>query len=165
MKTTRLAVLGMLSLASLFAPTLWADTIEAELKLSPAGGFKATTEVVESDLKRNAQKQLQVIQVRFNIASLKTGIKLRDDHLHKHLQKDTHPVISLANIRLQGGQGSGDLTLAGNKQKIQFQFQDQGKVARFQFTLVPSKFGLKPVSYLGIKVKDQVQIAGSLDVD
>jgi polyisoprenoid-binding protein YceI len=156
--------IGILILLILGMPA-HADSIEAELKLSPAGGFKATTTEIESDLKRGPKKELLITQVQFTVVSLKTGIKLRDDHLHRFLQKDAHPKLTLSQIRIGPGQGTGQLTLAGQTKPIKFRVIDEGRVAKFDFVLVPTEFGLKPVSYLGIKVKDRVQISGILDVD
>ncbi len=146
------------------AETAAIGKVEAALKLSPAGGFVASTEKVLSDIKKLVGKAepFALTYIKIKADDLKTGIELRDDHLHKHMKTDANPWIDAKNFKLNGGTGTADVTLNGVTQNVPLTYKATPTNVTFSFAVVPTQFKIEEAKYLGIRVKDEVQVQGNL---
>lgn len=148
---------------SLFFVSAHAKGVRAFVNLSPAGSFEASTKkisgTVVTDGKKYAAKKVTV-----KVKHLKTGIDLRDDHLHKKLKKGQHSKIILHKAIAQKGAGKGILEIGGIKKKISFTYEDRGKEVEVKFALNLQSFAIGGVSYMGVGVDDRVEVIATLPV-
>ncbi len=151
--------------SSLFS---WAqeNKLTVLVSLSPSGSFKMTSQ----NLKGSAQKiggKLTADQFSVTVASLKTGINLRDEHLRKHLNPtEKTPRIILSNIKsLSDRKGTADLEVNGVKSPVQFDYVEKSGMVEAQFEVKPSIFKLAKASYLGVGVKDLVKVIAVVNIE
>ena len=117
-------------------------------------------------------------QFRLALASLNTGIEMRDKHMkEKYLEVDKSPeailiIESLSLKNLEMGDDlpfEGQLTLHGQKQKVsgKLSYKTPGptqKTAHAEFKFKLSEFGIQIPSYAGITVADEVQLKIDLNL-
>ena len=112
-----------------------------------------------------------VIRVTIPLASLKTGIDLRDRHLkEKYLQVSQYPnavlEVQRASIKQPppGGnvsaEADGNLTLHGTTKPVRFKYTAQHEGGRVKvdgsLRIDVRNFGIQEPNYLGLKVKPEV---------
>lgn len=117
-------------------------------------------------------------QIEFDLASLDTGIELRNEHmLNKYLQVKEHPRAKLEisdmslprdwtpeQAKLEGTAFNGKLTLHGVTQAVSgtFKIGDKRDVsAEFKIKLTDYKIDIP--EYIGIKIADEVNITVTID--
>jgi polyisoprenoid-binding protein YceI len=149
---------------------------DASAKFSGTGpaGFKLEGKTNELSVKDDGQKVTFVVP----LATLKTGIDLRDRHMReKYLQTDKYPhavlVVPWSNIRLpDNGQSvtqtvTGQMTLHGKTKDVPVTYtvrkngdvhQTTGKVP-----LNIKEFGIDIPSYLGVTVKPDIETEVAFD--
>jgi polyisoprenoid-binding protein YceI len=109
------------------------------------------------------------------LATLQTGIELRDKHMHEALESEAFP---LATLRVQRSalpalaadtevqiDLPAELSLHGQTKPIVLhaKLRRAGALeAHAEWQLDLTAFGIKPPSYLGVKVKPEVEVAVSL---
>jgi hypothetical protein len=142
----------------------FANDLLVKITLSPAGSFEAKTPKLRGDVVKSGEKYTaESLWVKTN--DLKTGIDLRDDHFHKHLNFEKNPKITLNNVEAQNGSGFGMLTVNGVMNKINFTYKSVAdKKIEAVFKVKPSLFKLKEAKYFEIGVDDEVEIIASLDL-
>lgn len=139
------------------------NKIQAFATLSPAGSFEITSTQVRSTItKTNGQFRASKIVVP--IASLKTGMKLRDSHLKEHLNpSNKHSRITLSDIKsVSPDKGTGQLEVNGVKVPIQFTYKDKKGYVEAEFEVKASSFKLKKAAYMGVGVNDVVKVKAQL---
>lgn len=142
----------------------FASDLTVKMVLSPAGSFEAKTSKVRGDVIKNGDKYTAE-SIWVKTEDLKTGIDLRDDHFHKHLNYEKYPKITLNNVSATGGKGSGILTVNGVSNRIDFGYKAiNDKKVEANFKIKPSAFKLKEAKYLEIGVDDEVTVEVSMDV-
>ena len=118
------------------------------------------------------------ITVSVPLASLKTGIDLRDKHLRDDLEAEKYPAAELRVKRaaLAVPQGAeevertcdGDLTLHGQTHPVSFSYKAKRSGDGFDvegtLRIDTRDFGIVIPSYLGITVKPEVQTHASFHV-
>jgi polyisoprenoid-binding protein YceI len=150
-----------LSLSSLQS---FAGDLTVKMTLSPAGGFEAKTVKLHGDVTKAGEKYSSD-SLWVKTEDLKTGIDLRDEHFHKHLNFEKSPKITMNNIAAENGKGSGTLTVNGVSNKVDFIYKQAGdKKLQANFKVKPSAFKLKEAKYLEIGVEDEVEVVANIDV-
>jgi polyisoprenoid-binding protein YceI len=140
-----------------------APGVEIDVKLSPAGSFKAKTAKIKGLAK---QKGNLVIgnNIMVDLRSLDTGIALRDNHLKKRLLVEKFPVAKLLNAKGKEGKGEATLSMMGKEHKITGTYITKGNFLISEFKLKLSALGINDVSYMGVGVKDDVVITATVPV-
>jgi hypothetical protein len=119
------------------------------------------------------------VKVSVPLASMKTGISIRDKHMHeKYLQTPNYPSAELQVPRsslkiLSGGSSvaqdaAGTLTLHGKSKPVNFHFTSarEGSKLKVRGTmhLNMNDYGIEVPVYLGVTVKPDVDVAAQFDV-
>ena len=116
------------------------------------------------------------VVIKVPMASLQTGLELRDRHMRdKYLEVDKYPYAELRvarsalHIPADGSPTSGDaqgrLTLHGQTHDQTFHYAAAGSAARMNvngaFHVLMTDYGIEVPSYMGVKVKPNVDIEAS----
>jgi polyisoprenoid-binding protein YceI len=143
--------------------------------LTVGGSFEAKTKNLTGDVTPAADEQGAVRgALRVELQTLETGIGIRDRHMkNNYLEVEKGPGFATAiidEIRVEKLEGktvfTGMLTLHGQKKKVtgaaELQQKD-GKIrVQAQFPVKVSEFEIPAPTYLGVGVKDEIQIKVSL---
>jgi polyisoprenoid-binding protein YceI len=143
--------------------------------LTVGGSFEAKTKNLTGDVTPAADEQGAVRgALRVELQTLETGIGIRDRHMkNNYLEVEKGPEFATAiieDIRVEKLEGktvfSGMLTLHGQKRKVTGAAELQQKDGRIrvqaQFPLKVSDFDIPAPTYLGVGVRDEIQIKVSL---
>ncbi len=151
-------------LAALVFNGVSAHEITVKVALSPAGNFEAKSSKVKGEVKKEGTK-FSAENLWVKSEELKTGIDLRDEHFHKHLNFEKFPKITLTKISAMDGKGTGTLTVNDVSKAVPFTYK-MISPAKMEatFNVKNSDFKLKDASYMGIGVKDDVEIVAIIDV-
>lgn len=145
----------------LFSINAFANQVAVDVKLSPAGSFKAETSKVTGSAKKTADGVLAE-NVVVDVQSLKTGIELRDKHLKDYLKGKEYPQIKLIKATGKGGKGKGVMEIMGMKKEVDGTYEVAGSDLKAQFKMKLSELKITGVKYMGIGVKDEVVIKVNL---
>lgn len=141
-----------------------AHEVTVKVALSPAGSFEAKSAKVKGDVKKDGNK-ITAENLWVKVEELKTGITLRDEHFHKHLNFDKFPKIAFTQVSAADGKGTGTLTVNDVKKSVDFTYKNAGPTKiEATFKVKPSDFKLKPAEYMGIGVTDEVEVVTLIDV-
>jgi polyisoprenoid-binding protein YceI len=141
-----------------------ASDVLVKMSLSPAGSFEATTAKLHGELTKTGEKYT-ADNIWVKTDDLKTGIDLRDEHFHKHLNSEKFPKITFTNVSAEGGKGSGTMTVCGVSNKVDFTYKPvTPKQLKANFKVKPSAFKLPEAKYLEIGVDDDVEVVATMDV-
>lgn len=156
-KLTALIAVLMFNLA-------FAHEVTVKVVLSPAGNFEAKSAKLKGEIKKDGNK-FTADNLWVKTEELKTGIDLRDEHFQKHLGFEKFPKISFTKVTAANGLGSGTLTVNDISRIVPFTYKmlTTTKLEAI-FSVKNSDFKLKDASYMGIGVKDDVEIVAILDV-
>lgn len=152
-----------LAILLLFSGTVFAQSLEIDVKLSPAGSFKATTKKIKGSVKVNGDK-VSAENVLVDLRSLTTGIGLRDKHLKERLEAEKHPVAKLVKAEGKGGAGTATLELKGQKKDVSGVYKLKGGQLQAEFKMKMSDLGINDVRYMGVGAKDEVMVTIVLPV-
>jgi polyisoprenoid-binding protein YceI len=103
---------------------------------------------------------------------LKTGIGMRDEHMHEHIEAKKHPkatlVIDKSKLKPAGSSVEGDvpadLTFHGKTKSVTVHYKVEGGEATATTHFPLSDFDLKPASKMGISTGAEVEITAKLKV-
>lgn len=143
--------------------------------LTVGGSFEAKTKTLSGEI-APATDQPGAIRgtLKVELQTLETGIGMRDRHMrNNYLEVEKGPTFSTAtfdDIRVEKLEGktifSGILTLHGQRKKIsgaaELQQRDGRIRVQAQFALKVSDFEIPAPTYLGIGVRDEIQIKVTL---
>jgi hypothetical protein len=87
------------SLSSVFA-----HEVTVKISLSPAGGFEAKSAKLKGEVKK-VGSQFTAENLWVKIEELETGISLRDEHFHKHLNLKNFQKSLYLKLLQQKGRG------------------------------------------------------------
>ena len=149
---------------SLVSFSVWANEVQLELQLSPAGHFfgKSQEIKVEGNLTKT-QEGFKAEDITLPIASITTGIALRDEHLKKkYLESDTFPKAKLIKATGKGGVFEGQLQVHGVTQPISGTFLFRDNNLEVYFTCRISDFKIEEPRYMGIGVDNDVKVKVTL---
>lgn len=148
----------------LMASSLMAHEVTVKVSLSPAGSFEAKSAKVKGEVKKEGNK-FTAENLWVKIEELKTGIALRDEHFHKHLNFEKFPKISLTQVSASEGKGSGILSLNDVKKPVSFTYKNVSPTKiEATFKVKASELKLKEAKYMEIGVDDEVEVVANIDV-
>lgn len=143
--------------------------------LTVGGSFEAKTKNLSGDVTTASEEQGAVRgALKVELQTLETGIGIRDRHMkNNYLEVEKGPGFATAtieDIRVEKLEGktvfTGMLSLHGQKKKVtgaaELQQKD-GKIrVQAQFPVKVSEFEIPAPTYLGVGVKDEIQVKVSL---
>ena len=164
--------------------TVAAGDVRVRCRLTVGGSFDAVTSSLSGDLRPSANDAAAFSgELRVNLATLDTGIELRNRHLRDdYLEVGRGPDFRqavLSGIVLDdpppagGGRRdtrfSGSLVLHGVRRAIEGEAELRRRGGRVQveavFPLSLEAFGIPPPRYLGIGVRDAVEVTVRFDAE
>lgn len=154
-------------LSCLLGISSWASaaSVVASLKISPAGSFQAKTSSVKGGVKQQGPKIVAAGPITVDLASLTTGMKLRDEHMKdKYLEVKKFPTATLTLGEGMGGKGRGKLKLRNIEKDIEGTYKVQGKNLEARFNIKLSDFNITGIRYMGAGVKDEAEIVAVVPV-
>lgn len=131
--------------------------VEIAVSLSPAGRFIAKT----SDIQGYAVKSgsgYSAQNVVVDLRNLSTGVGLRDKHTKEHLMVSKYPQAKLINVEGKNGKGTATIEVKGIKRTVEGTYTVSGKTLKASFPMALSELDIKGVRYMGVGVKDTVQV-------
>lgn len=141
----------------LFCHISLAQLAIVDVGLSPAGSFKIkSTEVIGQVEKKGSTFEGKNIVVK--LKNLQTGIELRDEHTKKHLDVAQFPEAILISARGQNGKGTGTIKIRGIEKPIEGTYEESSGKITARFPLKISDFNIGKVKYMGIGVKDNIEV-------
>lgn len=127
--------------------------------LSPAGNFEITSKRLYGDLVYiKKSKIFRADRLSLKTNTLDTGISLRNEHLHKYLNAKDQPRIFIREIVIANHKGKGKITINGVEKEIFFSIIKEKDDYISQFKIRPSDYKLKPARFMGVTVKDNIDI-------
>ena len=147
----------------LSAQIVSAESIEVTVKLSPVGSFVAKTDKVEGGVVVEGGK-VKASSIKVLVNTLKTGIELRDKHTQERLEAEKFPEITLLTGEGTGGKGTGTIKIKGIEKPISGEYKVEGTKVTAQFKLSLKGFGIEKIGYLGVGVKDEVEVKVQLPI-
>jgi len=177
-------VFGVLALVGVASPS-FADAYKvsgAEVvvvcPLTVGGSFEARTKSVSGEVAASAAESGSVSgALRVDLQTLETGIAVRDRHMREtYLEVEKGPEFAVATfdqIRVDKLNGKstfrGTLLLHGQRQEVtgtaDLQQRDGRIRVQAQFPIKVSSFQIPKPTYLGVGVKDEIQIKVVLTVE
>ncbi len=132
--------------------------MKAEVKLSPAGGFTATTSDVTGHVTKEADGY-SAKDVKVNLKNIKTGIELRDKHAQKHLETEKYPEALLVTAAGKGEKGKAKIKFHGEEKEVEGTYKKlNDKFLQANFVIKLSDFKITGIRYMGVGVKDEVPV-------
>jgi len=144
-----------------------AGELTVAVQLSPAGSFEARSSDVRHEGNVTRTKDNFVLtDVAMPLESLHSGISLRDKHMHqKYFETKKYPEARLTKAVGKEGRFAGLLKIRNVTKKVTGTYEWKGSrlVAVFKTRL--SDFKIQSARYLGLGVKDEVEVAVDLNVE
>ena len=144
----------------------WSHELQIKVDLNPAGAFTAKS----SDLKIVGELKKTPVgfaakKILLSVASLKTGIDLRDNHMKKkYFEVEKFPVATLIEGGGQGGKFQGKLEVHGVIHPIAGTYQLNGPDLEAEFPCKLSDFKIPEANYMGVGVEDEVKVVVKLRI-
>ena len=182
MKNSAIGVFAIALMIAAAAPASAADAYKVSsgevtvmCPLTVGGSFEAKTKNLSGDVTPASDEQGAVRgALKVELQTLETGIGIRDRHMkNNYLEVEKGPGFATAtieDIRVEKLEGktvfTAMLSLHGQKKKVsgaaELQQKD-GKIrVQAQFPVKVSEFEIPAPTYLGVGVKDEIQIKVSL---
>ena len=176
--TRNAIVLGVIGVVGVAGPSRAADAYKvsgAEVvvvcPLTVGGSFEAKTKSVSGEVAASAADPGSVSgALRVDLQTLETGIAVRDRHMREnYLEVEKGPEFAVATfdqIRIEKLAGKstfkGTLLLHGQRQEVtgvaDLQQKDGRLRVQAQFPIRVSAFQIPKPTYLGVGVRDEIQI-------
>lgn len=136
--------------------------VEVFVTMTPIGSFVARSEEI-SGLVHRHEDRFEARSVELKLASLKSGIAMRDRHMVKsYLDTGRHPKAIVKDAKGTGGAFTGTLILKAVARKIQGTYEFDGERIIAKFVIKPSDFSIALAAYLGMGVEDEVRVTAQL---
>jgi polyisoprenoid-binding protein YceI len=176
---------AVVSVVTIAGPTQAADgyhvnsaEVVVVCPLTVGGSFEAKTKSVSGEVAANATEPGNLTgAVRVDLQTLETGIAVRDRHMREtYLEVEKGPEFAVATvdqIRIEKLDGkskfSGTLLLHGQRQTVtgtaELQQRDGRIRVQAQFPIKVSAFQIPKPTYLGVGVRDEIQIKVVMTVE
>jgi len=176
---------AVVSVVTIAGPTQAADGYKvnsAEVvvvcPLTVGGSFEAKTKSVSGEVAASATEPGHLSgAVRVDLQTLETGIAVRDRHMREtYLEVEKGPEFAVATVdeirveKLDGkSKFSGTLLLHGQRQAVtgtaELQQRDGRIRVQAQFPIKVSAFQIPKPTYLGVGVRDEIQIKVVMTVE
>jgi polyisoprenoid-binding protein YceI len=184
-KIRNAVVLGVVGVVGIASPSRAADAYKvsgAEVvvvcPLTVGGSFEARTKSVSGEVAASAAEPGNLSgALRVDLQTLETGIAVRDRHMRdNYLEVEKGPEFAVATfdqIRVEKLHGKstfkGTLLLHGQKQEVtgtaDLQQRDGRIRVQAQFPIKVSAFQIPKPTYLGVGVRDEIQIKVVMTVE
>ena len=151
---------GLVFLSLMVGPLGFADEpgVSVDVRLSPAGTFKATTDEVKGVAVREGEG-VRAENIVVNLKNLRTGIELRDKHTkEKYLETEKFPEAVLIKANGKNGKGKGLLRIRGIEKEIEGVYAVSGGHLSADFPVKLSDYGISGVKYMGVGVDDTIKL-------
>lgn len=137
--------------------------VVVDVKLSPAGSFKAETSKVKGSAVKTADG-VKAENVEVDIQSIKTGIDVRDKHLKQRLLVDKFPTAKLIKAEGKDGKGTATVEVKGMKKDVTGTYKVEGDTLIASFKMSLSDLEIKDARYMGVGAKDEVIVNITLPI-
>lgn len=132
--------------------------VVVDIELSPAGSFQAKSNKVKGKVVTDGDK-LVAIKLKVSVKSLKTGIDMRDEHLHKRISGKK---IEIVKAEGKNGKGSGIIKINKIEKPFKFKYEKKGSDIEATFQLSLKEFEIKDINYMSVGVEDKVTIKATV---
>lgn len=139
------------------------SSLAIDVKLSPAGTFRAETNKITGNAYKTADG-VRADNVVIDMRSLKTGISLRDKHLKDHLEVTKYPTAKLIKALGRNGLGTAIIEIKGQKQEVKGTYRLNGNSLQAKFIMKLSALRITGVRYMTVGVADDVSVTINLPV-
>lgn len=146
-----------------FSAGAFANSVAVDVKLSPAGSFKAESTKITGTATKTADG-VMAENIEVDATAFKTGISLRDDHFKKRLKTDKFPKIKLVKALGKNGQGKARIDIMGMTKEYAGTYKIDGNTLKAEFPVKLSELKINDVKYMGVGVKDEVVIHVDLPI-
>jgi hypothetical protein len=143
--------------AVMVSATAFGSQVAVDVKLSPAGSFKAETAKITGSATKTADGVVAE-NIVVDATTFKTGISLRDEHFKKRLQTDKFPQIKLVKAVGKEGKGKARIEIMGMTKDYAGTYTVDGNTIKAQFPVKLPDLKITDVKYMGVGVKDEVVI-------
>jgi hypothetical protein len=148
----------VVSAASALSLPAFASSFAADVKLSPAGSFKAQTKKVEGFAYKTSDGGVAAENVMIDLRTITTGVSLRDKHTKEHLLVQKYPEAKLIKASGKGGKGKATIQIRGKTREVSGTYKVSGDHLTAEFPMNLTDIDIKDVRYMGIGVKDLVNV-------
>ena len=132
------------------------NKVSVLVALTPAGSFTAKSDKLTGDVVKTGA-EFSASRLSVSIQSFKTGISLRDEHFHKHVNFSKCPNAILTDLKGKDGKATANLEVNCVKKPVTLTYQEKGGEVVAMMNLKASDFKLPPAKYLGVGVRDDVK--------
>ena len=148
-------------------------TASASFHVSGSGGISIAGTTSEVSIADDGQ----VLTVVANLSNIDTGMQLRNKHTKEYLETDKYPnailkvdkkslVFPAVGNCSQSVTTTGTFTVHGMTKPVKFTYTACREASTYRVTAALSKismaaFGIRPVTYLGVSVKDDVDVTAA----
>ena len=153
----------ILSLLLSFSFGISAKGLKIKVNLSPAGSFDIETKKVKGKAVRKGGGFV-ASKIYVKTKDLKSGLDLRDNHLHDKLEKEKYSKIEILDGKAKGGKGVAVIKVKNVKKKIGFTYKESGGNLVISFPLSLKDFNFSGINYAGVGVKDKVMISAEVPI-
>ncbi|MFT6070461.1 MAG: hypothetical protein ACJAT2_000739 [Bacteriovoracaceae bacterium] len=136
--------------------------VEIDVQLSPAGSFLASSTKIKGKIEVMKDGSIKAENIRIPVKSLVTGMDLRDRHLREKLgiKNDIKSTLLLVTAKGKDGSGKAIFKVLGKTQEALFKYSlVSKKYGTASFKLDLAKFGIKGINYMGVGVKESVDVS------
>ena len=135
--------------------------LSIDVALSPAGSFTITSSKIKGKVYIDSNGEISAKNIKVPVKTLKTGIELRDNHLKKKLghEKDKKAVLLLVEAKGANGKGKAKFRVLNKEQIVDFTYKKVSeRLGEATFSLKLDTFGISGISYMGVGVKNTVNV-------
>ncbi len=161
--TARFLFLFVFTLFCYFTVNAQTANVVIDVKLSPAGSFKAETSKIKGSARKSGE-DVFAENIEVDINSIKTGVDLRDKHLKERLLSDKFPVAKLIKAEGKGGKGKATLEIKGIQKEVTGTYKLSGNALQAQFKMSLAELEIKDVRYMGVGAKDEITLTVNVPV-
>lgn len=158
----KILIVSFLLFASLISSVIASTkNISIDVALSPAGSFKISSSKIKGKVYIDSNNEISAKNIKVPIKTLKTGIELRDNHLKKKLgyEKDKKAVLLLIEAKGANGKGKAKFRVLNKEQTADFTYKKVSeKLGEATFSLKLDSFGISGIRYMGVGVKNIVNV-------
>jgi len=139
--------------------------LSIDVALSPAGSFTITSKKIKGKVYIDSKGEISAKNIKIPVKTLKTGIELRDGHLKKKLgyESNKKAVLLLVEAKGNNGKGKAKFKVLNKEQTVSFTYNRlTEKLGEASFSLELDSFGISGISYMGVGVKNVVNVKVTL---